>query len=86
MVNYHISRVTENGSYPYKVHIHIGGGLYLNLLNSVNIVVISILAGKVLIVYYPMLISNSVLYWKLSRCCTASPILCNGYGFQTISG
>ena len=41
------------------------------------------LAGEILIVYYPMFISNDVVYWNPSSFCIFLPIIGNVYGFFT---
>ena len=66
--------------YP-KAHMPIGRLLYLNFTNSVTIVLVSLLAGEILIGYYPMIISNADAYCNNSSCYIVSPILGNGYAF-----
>ena len=62
-------------------HIYNGILLYLNLPNSVIMVFMSFLLGKISIVYHPVLIYNDIPYWNTSIYWLFSPIIVNGYLF-----
>ena len=66
-----------------KAHITIWKQLYINDPNSVTILIIYWLAGKILILLYPIFISNAVTYWKPFICYIVSPNLGNAYSFLT---